>query len=215
VPENVAAKRIIKSHSVCVAGSTAYLSVPLFFIDLLQVSCSGAATPIVLRAIVSKIPCSKEATRTQEHIMANDKTEEDDDVVDTTELVIEEEDDDLDPEVLDDGLDIDAVEEFNEDDFDEDFDDDFEEEIVGEYDLADDQYGKEFDDQFGHITNPETAEAKKAAQDKAVVETAATKKTSKKAPAKAEAKSTPKTATKTAKPAKAAKAAKKPPARKK
>ena len=86
--------------------------------------------------------------------MAKDKTEEDDDVVDTTELVVEEDDDDLDPEVLDDGLDIDAVEEFNEDDFDEDFDDDFEEEIVGEYDLADDQYGQEFDNTCLLYTSP-------------------------------------------------------------
>lgn len=53
-----------------------------------------------------------------------------------------------------DGLDIDVVDEFNEDDFDEDFDDDFEEEIVGEYDLADDQYGQEFDNTFGHLTDP-------------------------------------------------------------
>ena len=136
--------------------------------------------------------------------MAKDETEEvDDDLVDTTELVVEE--DDLDPEVLDDGLDIDVVEDFNEDDFDEDFDDDFEEEIVGEYDLADDQYGKEFNSTFGHITNPETAEAKTAATEKPAVETPAGKKASKKAPTKADAKSATKTA----------KGTKKPPARKK
>jgi hypothetical protein len=63
-------------------------------------------------------------------------------------------DDGLISEVENDGLDIDIVDEFNEDDFDEDFDDDFEEEIVGEYDLADDQYGKEFDNTFGHLTDP-------------------------------------------------------------
>ena len=77
--------------------------------------------------------------------MANDKTEEDDDdLVDTTELVVEE-DDDLDPEVLDDGLDIDAVEEFNEADFDEDFDDDFEEEHKDDYEIEiDDEISTEF-----------------------------------------------------------------------
>ena len=63
-------------------------------------------------------------------------------------------DDGLLSEVENDGLDIDVVDEFNEDDFDEDFDDDFEEEIVGEYDLADDQYGQEFDNTFGHLTDP-------------------------------------------------------------
>ena len=63
-------------------------------------------------------------------------------------------DDDLISEEESDGLDIDVVDEFNEDDFDEDFDDDFEEEIVGEYDLADDQYGQEFDNTFGHLTDP-------------------------------------------------------------
>ena len=63
-------------------------------------------------------------------------------------------DDDLISEQESDGLDIDVVDEFNEDDFDEDFDDDFEEEIVGEYDLADDQYGQEFDNTFGHLTDP-------------------------------------------------------------
>ncbi len=63
--------------------------------------------------------------------------------------------------VLDDGLDVEVVDEINEDDFDEDFDDDFEEEIQGEYNLEDDQYGEEFDDQFGHLTDPSKAPPKK------------------------------------------------------
>ena len=48
--------------------------------------------------------------------------------------------------------DADAVDEFDENDFDEDFDDDFEEEIEGEYELEDDQYGEDFDQEFGHLT---------------------------------------------------------------
>lgn len=45
-----------------------------------------------------------------------------------------------------------VVDEFDENDFDEDFDDDFEEEIEGEYELEDDQYGEDFDQEFGHLT---------------------------------------------------------------
>jgi len=56
--------------------------------------------------------------------------------------------------VVDDGLDLDIVDEFDESDFDEEFDDDFEEEIEGEYDLEDDKYGKEFEENFGHLTDP-------------------------------------------------------------
>ena len=56
--------------------------------------------------------------------------------------------------VVDDGLDLDIVDEFKEEDFDEEFDDDFEEEIEGEYSLQDDKYGKEFDENFGHLTDP-------------------------------------------------------------
>ena len=56
--------------------------------------------------------------------------------------------------VVDDGLDLDIVDEFDENDFDEEFDDDFEEEIEGEYNLEDDKYGKEFDENFGHLTDP-------------------------------------------------------------
>lgn len=48
--------------------------------------------------------------------------------------------------------DSEAVDEFDENDFDEDFDDDFEEEIEGEYELEDDQYGEDFDQEFGHLT---------------------------------------------------------------
>lgn len=65
-----------------------------------------------------------------------------------------------------DNLDIEIVDEFDESDFDEDFDDDFEEEIVGEYDLADDQYGEDFDKEFGHLTDPNRAAPKKAAEPK-------------------------------------------------
>jgi len=85
--------------------------------------------------------------------MSIDETPEDDD-----DTLISGEPGDTDDELLaeeeSDGLDIDVVDEFDEDDFDEDFDDDFEEEIVGEYDLADDQYGQEFDNTFGHLTDP-------------------------------------------------------------
>ena len=76
---------------------------------------------------------------------------------------------DLAGEVEDDGLDIEIVDEFNEDDFDEDFDDDFEEEVVGEYELTDDMYGKEFDTTFGHLTDPtreKPAPLSKEAQEK-------------------------------------------------
>ena len=65
-----------------------------------------------------------------------------------------------------DNLDVDIVDEFDEDDFDEDFDDDFEEEIVGEYDLEDDQYGSDFDKEFGHLTDPTRANPKKALEPK-------------------------------------------------
>ena len=69
-----------------------------------------------------------------------------------------------------DSLDVDIVDEFDEDDFDEDFDDDFEEEIVGEYDLEDDQYGSDFDKEFGHLTDPTRANPKKAAESKKPVQ---------------------------------------------
>jgi hypothetical protein len=69
-----------------------------------------------------------------------------------------------------DNLDVDIVDEFDEDDFDEDFDDDFEEEIVGEYDLEDDQYGSEFDKEFGHLTDPSRPNPKKAAEPKKPVQ---------------------------------------------
>ncbi len=65
-----------------------------------------------------------------------------------------------------DNLDVEAVDEFDEDDFDEDFDDDFEEEIKGEYDLQDDQYGLDFDKEFGHLTDPTRSPPKKAAEPK-------------------------------------------------
>ena len=45
-------------------------------------------------------------------------------------------------------------------------DDDFEEEIKGEYDLADDQYGQEFNKEFGHLTNPDATPPKKSAENK-------------------------------------------------
>ena len=45
--------------------------------------------------------------------------------------------------------------EFNEADFDHEFDDDFEEEIEGEYELEDDQYGEDFNKEFGHLTEDE------------------------------------------------------------
>ena len=54
----------------------------------------------------------------------------------------------------------------DEDDFDEEFDDDFEEEIVGEYGLEDDQYGDDFDKEFGHLTDPSRVPPKKAAESK-------------------------------------------------
>jgi len=57
----------------------------------------------------------------------------------------------------------DVVDEFDETDFDEDFDDSFEEEVEGEYNLEDDKYGEEFDREFGHLTDPERAAARKAA----------------------------------------------------
>jgi len=69
-----------------------------------------------------------------------------------------------------DSLDVEMVDEFDEDDFDEDFDDDFEEEIVGEYDLEDDQYGSDFDKEFGHLTDPSRANPKKAADSKKPVQ---------------------------------------------
>ena len=62
-----------------------------------------------------------------------------------------------------DGLDIEHVDEFEVSDFDEDFDDDFEEENEGEYDILDDQYGEEFDRDFGHLTDPTREAPKKAA----------------------------------------------------
>ncbi|MDG1510159.1 MAG: hypothetical protein P8L78_02560 [Mariniblastus sp.] len=65
-----------------------------------------------------------------------------------------------------DNLEIEIIDEIDEDDFDEDFDDDFEEEIKGEYDLADDQYGTEFDKEFGHLTNPAATPPKKSAESK-------------------------------------------------
>ena len=61
-----------------------------------------------------------------------------------------------------DSLDLEVVDEFDVADFDEDFDDDFEEEIKGEYNLQDDQYGEDFDKEFGHFTDPEKAAARKA-----------------------------------------------------
>ena len=61
-----------------------------------------------------------------------------------------------------DSLDLEVVDEFDVADFDEDFDDDFEEEIKGEYNLQDDQYGEDFEKEFGHITDPEKAAARKA-----------------------------------------------------
>ena len=61
-----------------------------------------------------------------------------------------------------DNLDLEVVDEFDVADFDEDFDDDFEEEIKGEYNLQDDQYGEDFEKEFGHITDPEKAAARKA-----------------------------------------------------
>ena len=66
-------------------------------------------------------------------------------------------------EVVDDGLDLEVVDDFDVEDFDEDFDDDFEEEIEGEYALQDDKYGKEFDETFGHLTDPVRAAARKKA----------------------------------------------------
>lgn len=56
----------------------------------------------------------------------------------------------------------DVVDEFDEADFDEDFDDSFEEEVQGEYELEDDQYGEMFDKEFGHLTDPVRAAARKA-----------------------------------------------------
>lgn len=53
---------------------------------------------------------------------------------------------------------MEVVDEFDESDFDEDFDDDFEEEIKGEYDLEDDQYGEDFNTEFGHLTPDEDDE---------------------------------------------------------
>ena len=61
-----------------------------------------------------------------------------------------------------DSLDLEVVDEFDVSDFDEEFDDDFEEEIKGEYNLQDDQYGEDFEKEFGHITDPEKAAARKA-----------------------------------------------------
>ena len=65
-----------------------------------------------------------------------------------------------------DNLDVEVIDEFDEDDFDEEFDDDFEEEIVGEYDLEDDQYGEDFDKEFGHLTDPTRAAPKIAPEPK-------------------------------------------------
>lgn len=67
-----------------------------------------------------------------------------------------------------DTLDLEVVDEFDVSDFDEEFDDDFEEEIKGEYNLQDDQYGADFEKEFGHITDPEKAAARKADKTKAV-----------------------------------------------
>lgn len=61
-----------------------------------------------------------------------------------------------------DNLDLEVVDEFDVSDFDEDFDDDFEEEIEGEYDLQDDQYGEDFEKEFGHITDPVKAAGRKS-----------------------------------------------------
>jgi hypothetical protein len=61
-----------------------------------------------------------------------------------------------------DALDLEVVDEFDVSDFDEEFDDDFEEEIKGEYNLQDDQYGEDFEKEFGHFTDPEKAAARKA-----------------------------------------------------
>ena len=69
-----------------------------------------------------------------------------------------------------DNLDVEVIDEFDEDDFDEEFDDDFEEEIVGEYDLEDDQYGEEFDKEFGHLTDPTRSPPKRAAEPKKPVD---------------------------------------------
>ena len=80
-----------------------------------------------------------------------------------------------------DTLDLEVVDEFDVSDFDEEFDDDFEEEIKGEYNLQDDQYGEDFEKEFGHITDPEKAAARKAetkpkATDKTKTKTKAKKK---------------------------------------
>ena len=88
----------------------------------------------------------------------DDKTTAEDDVVDDS---IE----DVSAEPID-NLEIEIIDEIDEDDFDEDFDDDFEEEIKGEYDLADDQYGTEFDKEFGPLTNPSATPPKKSAESK-------------------------------------------------
>jgi len=72
-----------------------------------------------------------------------------------------------------DSLDLEVVDEFDVSDFDEEFDDDFEEEIKGEYNLQDDQYGADFEKEFGHITDPEKAAARKADKSKAAEKTKA------------------------------------------
>lgn len=48
---------------------------------------------------------------------------------------------------------------FDEGDFDHEFDDDFEEEVKGEYDLEDDQYGEDFKKEFGHLTEDQDGDS--------------------------------------------------------
>ena len=122
-----------------------------------------------------------------------------------------EEEDDLDPEVLDDGLDIDAVEEFNEADFDEDFDDDFEEEIVGEYDWATISTVKSSTIRLGTLQTQKLLLPKRQLPTKRRL----MRHLARRRPRNRLLRPAAKSATKTAKAAKPAKAAKKPPARKK
>jgi len=104
----------------------------------------------------------------------------DDDLVDPLDVPGQNENEVIDETIEDttvapvDTLSIEVVDEFDEDDFDEEFDDDFEEEIVGEYDLQDDQYGAEFDREFGHLTDPTKSPPKKAPEPKKPVKKKAT-----------------------------------------
>ncbi|MFT5300262.1 MAG: hypothetical protein ACI87E_002913 [Mariniblastus sp.] len=101
--------------------------------------------------------------------MADDLVDPLDEPADKTapveENVVDDSIEDVSAEPID-NLDVEIVDEFDEDDFDEEFDDDFEEEIVGEYDLEDDQYGADFDKEFGHLTDPTRSPPKKAAEPK-------------------------------------------------